>query len=193
MKDLICKKLHLGCGEIKKEGYINVDWKESLKPDIVHDLNKLPYPFEDSSFEAIEAVHILEHLNKPFETMKELHRLLKHGGKLLIKVPHFSRGFTHAEHEHGFDVTFPYYFNVDFDKSGFVGFEFEIKKIKLKWMTFFHLMSDMGYGKIVIFILRIINKIISFFANLSPAFCSRIWCFWVGGFEEIEFHFVCKK
>jgi polysaccharide export outer membrane protein len=31
--------------------------------------------------------------------------------------------------------------------------------------------------------------IINFFANLSPMFCSRVWCFWVGGFEEIEFHF----
>lgn len=170
-----------------------MDWKESLKPDVIHDLNKLPYPFEDSSFEVIEVVHILEHLDKPFEAMKELHRLLMPGGKLLIKVPHFSRGFTHAEHEHGFDITFPCYFDAGFDKSGFVGFEFEVKKIKLKWMAFFHLMSDMGYGKIIISILRVMSRAISFFANLSPAFCSRLWCFWVGGFEEIEFHFVCKK
>ena len=193
MKDINCKKLHLGCGEIKKDGYVNIDWKESTQPDILYNLNKFPYPFEDNAFEVVEAVHVLEHLDKPFEVMRELHRISKPEGKLLIKVPHFSRGFSHAEHTHGFDVTFPSYFNSSFNKSGFIGFEFEAKKVVLRWMAFFHLMSHMGYGKSTIFTLRIINKVISFFANLSPGFCSRIWCFWVGGFEEIEFNFVCKK
>jgi hypothetical protein len=31
------------------------------------------------------------------------------------------------------------------------------------------------------------GAILDFFANLSPYLCSRIWCYWVGGFEEIEF------
>ena len=62
--------------------------------------------------------------------------MLKPGGELLIKVPHFSRGFSHAEHVHGFDITFPYYFNSGFNKSSFIGFEFEIKTIKLRWMAF---------------------------------------------------------
>ena len=193
MKDMKYNKLHLGCGEIKKEGYINIDWKKSTYPDVLYDLNKHPYPFKDNTFEVIEAIHVLEHLDKPFEVMMELHRILKHRGKLLIKVPHFSRGFSHAEHVHGFDITFPFYFNSSFDKSGFIGFEFEAKKVVLRWMAFFHLMPHLGYGKSTIFIFRIINKVISFFANLSPGFCSRIWCFWVGGFEEIEFNFVCKK
>ena len=193
MKDINYKKLHLGCGEIKKEGYVNVDWKDSTNPDVVYDLNKLPYSFGSNTFEVIEAIHVLEHLDKPFEVMRELHRILKPEGKLLIKVPHFSRGFSHAEHAHGFDITFPLYFNSDFNKSSFIGFEFKNKVMRLRWMAFFHLMPHLGYGKSTIFIFRIINKIISFFANLSPGFCSRIWCFWVGGFEEIEFNFVCKK
>ena len=47
----------------KKDGYINVDWKASTDPDVVYDLNKLPYPFEDNTFELIEAFHVLEHLD----------------------------------------------------------------------------------------------------------------------------------
>jgi len=186
-------KLNLGCGEEKKAGYVNLDWQSLTEPDVRHDLNKFPYPFADNTFDLIEASHILEHLDKPFAVMKELHRILKPGGKLLIKVPHFSRGFTHAEHAHGFDVTFPLYFNRQFTRSGFYGVEFKLEKMRLHWLAFFHLLPYLGYGKISIFILRMINAIISFLANLNQGFCSRIWCYWVGGFDEVEFNFICVK
>jgi len=187
------KKLNLGAGEDKKEGYINIDWNKLANPDILHDLNQIPYPFSDNEFDLIEAFHVLEHLNKPFKVMKEFHRILKPGGRLIVKVPHFSRGFTHAEHSHGFDITFPLYFNKNFTKSGFFGVQFELEKMKFSWMAFFHLFPSMGYGKIAISILKLINAIISFLANLSPAFCSRVWCYWFGGFDEIKFNFICKK
>ena len=187
------KKLNLGCGERKKAGFINIDWNKETKPDILHDLNIFPYPFEDNYFDLIEASHILEHLDKPFLVMKELHRLLKPNGILIIKVPHFSRGFTHAEHTHGFDVTFPLYFNKNFTISGYVGVEFKIVKLELHWLAFQRLLPAMGYRKITILFLNFINKIISFLANLNVNFCSRIWCYWVGGFDEIEFKFSCLK
>ena len=38
------KKLNLGCAGYPKDGYVNVDWLPELKPEIVHDLNKFPYP-----------------------------------------------------------------------------------------------------------------------------------------------------
>lgn len=183
------KKLNLGCGEDKKEGYVNLDWSPLVHPDVAHDLNELPYPFKDNEFDLIEAYHVLEHLDKPFLIMKEFHRILKPEGTLHIKVPHFSRGFTHAEHEHGFDVTFPLYFNPNFTKSGYYGVPFTLVSIRLSWLAFFHLLPFMGYGRFTISILRIVNAIISWFANLSPAFTSRIWCFWVGGFDEIDFVF----
>jgi len=182
-------KLNLGCGEHKKEGFINVDWSNLTHPDVVHDLNVLPYPFTDDSFDYIEAFHVLEHLDKPFPVMRELHRILKPGGTLRIKVPHFSRGFTHAEHAHGFDITFPLYFNSDFTKSGFYGVAFRLETVQLRWLAFFHLLPSLGYGAWMIGILRMVSGVISWFANLSPAFASRIWCFWVGGFDEIEFVF----
>jgi len=121
-------KLNLGCGYFKKEGYINnVDIRKEVNPDLVIDLNKYPYPFKDNTFEIIEAHHLIEHLNSPFECMFELHRILKNGGKLIITVPHCSRGFSHPEHKCGFDVTFPYYFNPKFP-AYFYGKEFKLKK-----------------------------------------------------------------
>jgi len=186
------KRLNLGAGEDQKEGYVNVDWSPLTNPDVVHDLNIFPYPFEDGSFELVEAFHVLEHLDKPFNVMKELHRILAPGGTLHVKVPHFSRGFTHAEHAHGFDVTFPLYYNPQFTKSGYYGVNFELKSLRLSWLAFFHLMPAMGYGSVSIAFLRGVNAVISALANLSPNFASRIWCFWVGGFDEIDFVFVKK-
>ncbi len=189
MNNIKYKKLNLGCGEHKKEGYVNLDWSVLNTPDIVHDLNTVPYPFEDNSFELVEIFHVLEHLDKPFAIMREIHRILAPGGTLHVKVPHFSRGFTHAEHAHGFDITFPLYFKKDFTTSGFYGVEFHLVKMEMHWLAFFHLLPAMGYGKVMIGLLRFVNSLISFVANLSPAFASRIWCFWVGGFDELEFVF----
>ncbi|OGY93546.1 MAG: hypothetical protein A2406_02850 [Candidatus Komeilibacteria bacterium RIFOXYC1_FULL_37_11] len=187
------KKLNLGAGEDRQDGYINIDWNDLTKPDIKHNLNQFPYPFPDSHFDEILASHILEHLDRPFQVMTELHRILKPNGHLIIKVPHFSRGFTHAEHNHGFDVSFPKYFDKNFTKSGFYGVEFELQDLKLHWAAFSHLLTYYGYGKGLTAVIRFLSFIFSFLANLSPNFCSRVWCFWVGGFEEIRFKFICKK
>ncbi len=187
------KKLNLGAGELRREGYLNIDWSPLGNPDVVHDLNVFPYPFADSSIEEVYASHVLEHLDRPFDVMRELHRILVPGGRLIVKVPHFSRGFTHAEHAHGFDVTFPLYFNPTFTKSGYIGVSFVHRSTRLSWLAFFHLMPHMGYGPVTIGVLRVVNAFISLFANLSPAFASRIWCFWVGGLDEIAFEFVCEK
>ncbi len=193
MQQPLYTKLNLGCGEDKKEGYVNVDFHDHVQPDVVHNLNQLPYPFPDNSFELVEAFHILEHLDRPFEIMKELHRIMKPGGLLHIKVPHFSRALTHSEHKAGFDVVFPYYFNKNFTKSGYFGVEFDHQKTTLHWMTFFHLMKYMGVSSLTIGILKTFNGVINFLANSGQNFCSRIWCFWVGGFEEIEYELLCKK
>jgi SAM-dependent methyltransferase len=196
MKEENMIKLNLGCGEDKKDGYLNIDWNPIVKPDITHDLNIVPYPFEDNYFDLIEVSHVLEHLEKPFIIMKELHRILKPNGKLIIKVPHFSRGMSHSEHHHGFDVTFPIYFNKDFRElgvSGYFGVDYKLEKVKLKWLAFLYILPGLGFSSFTISILRFFNIVVSFLANLNPYFCARIWCFWVGGFEEIYFELKCLK
>lgn len=185
------KKLNLGCGQFKKSGYINVDWDKSASPDVVHNLSKIPYPFKNDYFNIIEADHVLEHLDTVFVIMKELHRILKPNGKLIIKVPHFSRGFTHAEHKTGFDVTFPYYFNPSF-KGGYTGIHYKLEKIRMNWQAQFYLKKEI-LPKVVCLVLQGVNFIVNIFANISPLFCSRFWCFLVGGFEEIIIELKCIK
>ena len=185
------KKLNLGSGEFRKEGYVNNDYYSVSKPDILHNLNDFPYPFNDNEFNLIEADHVLEHLENPFTVMRELHRISVDNALLKIKVPHFSRGLTHAEHKRGFDVSFPLYFSPTF-KGGYQGITFDLVIMKLKWFSQPDLKIT-NLTKPVFYLARLFGLIIDFFANLSPYFCSRIWCFWVGGFEEIEFVFRVKK
>ena len=178
------QRLNLGCGLFPKSGYVNVDIDGRGKPDVVHDLNVIPYPFESDLFERIESDHNLEHLTDAFAVMRELHRILAPGGELVIRVPHFSRGFTHPDHKRGFDVSFPYYFDPAFD-AGYVGVELKLERLRLRW-------NGQPYLKKQVFSwpiytgLAVVGGIVDFFANLSPALCSRVWCFWVGGFEEME-------
>lgn len=185
------KKLNLGCGAYKKAGYINVDKVDIFRPDLLLDLNDMGAyrQFGDNEYDEINISHNLEHLDRPFEAMKEFHRILKQGGRLIIEVPHFSRGFTHAEHEKGFDVTFPFYFDKRF-APGYYGFAFDLQEMRLTWMIRFDIKQQVMGNMIVLSVAKFLNAVISFLANLSPYFCSRIWCFWVGGFEEIRYVFI---
>ncbi len=184
-------KLNLGCGEFKKQGYLNVDNFSVSEPDLRHDLNSFPYPFADDSFSLIEADHLLEHLNDPFMVMKELHRICKDGAMVKLRVPHFSRGFTHAQHCRGFDVSFPLYFKPDFP-GGYQGVEFKVKKMELHWFSQLYLKRKV-MPEIICRAAQLAGGLIDLAAGLSPFFCSRLWCFWVGGFEEIEFEFIAVK
>lgn len=94
------KPLNLGCGNNYLDGFINIDL--TSKCDLKLDLNIYPYPFEEGSIDYILAEHILEHMDSPINFIKEMHRLLKVGGVLKIKVPHVSAlggAFGNMEHQ----------------------------------------------------------------------------------------------
>ena len=96
-------KLNLGCGEDHKPGYVNVD--KYGNPDLIHDLEKFPWPWEDCSVGEILLKHVIEHLGERTETylniVKELYRICCPGAKVYIMVPHprhddFSDDPTHV-------------------------------------------------------------------------------------------------
>jgi SAM-dependent methyltransferase len=183
-------KLNLGCGKFPKKGYVNVDINPDFRPDIVADLNKYPYPFKKNSLDEVCMDHCLEHLGDPFRVLAEIHRILKPNGILIVRVPHFSRGFTNADHKHGFDFTFKYFFRKDFEL--FCGAEYRQLSLRMHWFAqTYH--KKKYLSRPLYIIVRAANFIINAFANISPMFCSRIWCFWVGGFEEIEYIFQAVK
>jgi len=83
--------LNLGCGNFKLEDWINVDRSEIYKPDVLHDLEVIPWPFESNSADNIALSHVLEHLGQAPDTfiqiMKELYRIAEDGCFIYIDVP----------------------------------------------------------------------------------------------------------
>lgn len=84
-------KLNIGCGETKLDGFINIDLEESVKPDLVLDLRKQPFPYEKDSVELIQCIHNLEHIELKYwpTILSEFFRVLKPEGKLYLAYPEF--------------------------------------------------------------------------------------------------------
>lgn len=99
------KKLNLGCGNKILENYINIDVVD-YGGNIIHDLNKIPYPFEDNTFDEILASHILEHLNNFNQVINELYRIAKPGGIIKVFAPFFlnTKYFGDPDHKIPFSI-----------------------------------------------------------------------------------------
>lgn len=68
---------------------VTVDIVKESSPTVVHDLSVFPWPFEDGTFDNVIAEHILEHLPNVLDAVKEIARVSKQGGTVLIAVPYF--------------------------------------------------------------------------------------------------------
>jgi SAM-dependent methyltransferase len=83
-------RLNLGShNKIVGDDWVNVDILPLDNVDLIHDLIKFPYPWEDNSVDEILMVEVLEHISfrKTDEVLKECRRILKEGGKFHIQVP----------------------------------------------------------------------------------------------------------
>lgn len=82
------RRLNLGCGWDKRDGYLNVDLQAFHEPDLVADVRDL-HMLPDGHFEEIIAQDVLEHLTRADApvALKEWARLLEDGGRLVLRLP----------------------------------------------------------------------------------------------------------
>ncbi len=89
-------KLHLGCGQVYLEGYVNIDYPLSEHTvqaksvaDEFADLTDMRY--EPGSIDEVRLHHVFEHFPRPqaIALIASWHSWLKDGGRLHIEVPDF--------------------------------------------------------------------------------------------------------
>lgn len=127
-------RLNLGCGSRLADGFVNVDIVKMDGVDVVHDLDVLPWPWDDASAVEIVGQDVFEHVANPIGFMTEAHRVLEVGGLLRLKSPHWRHrdAFTDPTHkrfctEHTWDYWIPgTQLHADHNRAyGGVGFKLE--------------------------------------------------------------------
>lgn len=102
VEGLAPRRLHIG-GEAPRDGWEIVNVQAGAHVDHLGDVLEVAKRFDDASVDELYASHILEHLgyDKALpETLKQLARILKPGGKFYIAVPDLmalSKLFSHPQ------------------------------------------------------------------------------------------------
>ena len=116
---LLSTVLNLGSGKKPRPGAVNVDASARLRPDLVHDLDVIPWPLPDRHFTEVHAYDVVEHLQDVVLTMQEIYRVCAPGARVFITVPHFSsaNSFTDPTHRHYFSARSMLYFTDEHELS----------------------------------------------------------------------------
>ncbi len=176
-KDIKNKQiLDFGCGDARYKKFIDnsnnysgLDVEESGHPlnknyDVLWDKNKLP--FENDVFDIVLMTEVLEHVENVDITLREINRVLKIGGLILVTVP-----FIWPEHEQPFDFQRYTSFGIKkiFDYYGFETIYYK-KLVQKKYALLEIIISDiekqiLNYNKknIAHFFSRLYFKILKLF------------------------------
>ena len=105
-------------GQGNEQGLQMGTWDTS-KTDIVSDITSIPA--EDEAFDAVLCTEVFEHIPDPPLALREIHRILKRGGVLILTAPFMSE--THFAPYHycsGFDK---YWYEYHLPRVGFSSYE----------------------------------------------------------------------
>lgn len=150
------KVLDLGCGKKKKVGAIGVDWSNRHNADIVHDLNKFPYPFKKNSIDLIYIDNCLEHLNEPIKVMEELYRILKINSLVKVTVPYFRSRYAFIDPTHKTFYTINSFDYYDPSCEIYKRYEYTSIKFKIEKIIFNENLISKNWIKNIV--LKIANK-----------------------------------
>jgi len=98
--------LNLGAGNRPVGHAVNVDVRaHSPHINFLCNLNHLPWPWVDNSFDHILAFAVLEHLDIDLLTaMNEMWRIIRHKGLLEIKLPYWRSAVSYDDPSHRYAV-----------------------------------------------------------------------------------------
>ncbi len=88
-------RLNIGCGRDVREDWVNLDHPsvaEKIEGIVGCDIDQpdLRLPFDDNTFDTIEASHVIEHLTHLLPFMQEVHRVATPDAHFFVEVPYGS-------------------------------------------------------------------------------------------------------
>lgn len=93
-------KLDLGCGSLVKPGFYGIDARPTRATAIVADAQSLPV--QVGTVDEVYATCLLEHFDSPSKVLDEIHRILKPGGRAVLRVPNLGTYSSHLDTTHRF-------------------------------------------------------------------------------------------
>jgi SAM-dependent methyltransferase len=106
-------RLNLGTARNHEPGFLSLDKSDKVGADVVWDLERVPLPFADATFDVILGAHVFEHIAALVPLVRDLHRITKPGGYLISVTPYVSSNDATANpfHLRAFDEHTWGYFN----------------------------------------------------------------------------------
>lgn len=86
-------KLHLGCGGVRINGFINIDTFKTSATDFICEIEDLPKYIKPNSIRLIYSSHTLEHFSRKdsIQVLKMFYDFLEPKGELRIAVPDLTK------------------------------------------------------------------------------------------------------
>ena len=150
-------RLHIGCGRVYKEGFINIDIEtpSTGKLDLKADARKLP--FEKESCSEIQSFHLIEHISHPevIPMLEHWYDLLKENGKLMLELPDFDK--VVEKYKNGDDDMVEHIFGEQNDDYQFHKWGYNFKRLKKE-------LEEIGFTKVTS------KKAIDYHTEIEPCF-----------------------
>jgi ubiquinone/menaquinone biosynthesis C-methylase UbiE len=149
--------LDIGCGNKKLKAkssdiVIGLDIVKLPGVDVVHNLEKFPWPFKKNEFDYIYANNVLEHLTDIIKPIEELHRIIKNHGILHILVPIYPsiNMFVDPTHKSFFTHKTFDYFTDSHQMAYYSNAKFQIVEKKILFNKWIHpIMNLVNKSKII--------------------------------------------
>lgn len=162
--------LSVGAGKRQDSQRIGTDFIDLYpsRPEVIKcDVDKEKFPYQDWTFDRVEAIGLLEHLTNPSNLFKESYRVLKKGGILKIVTnnaglwgafgsAHYGGYVGHGEHNSHYALFTTHHLKNWFKKFGFTDIKIKYKigrGTKLRYKIPMYILSSISkrfYPSIII-------------------------------------------
>lgn len=99
------RRVNLGCGRDYRPDWHNVDIRNDIKTDDCIDLNSHPWNLPTDYWDVALMDNVIEHLDDRQTAFKDLHRILKPGGRAIVRFPHWNSAGHYTTPSHTKTIT----------------------------------------------------------------------------------------